>query len=355
MTHLSSWNRRLVGGTCAVVLGLFIIGGPGSATSAATFEDELSTPLEIPVLVVNYVAVGYSISATEILKGSATSSYTGPAAIEQTGQRVAGDVASGSVVGAQKTADFLTQSTIYHGYQGAPQTPALTFRIVETITVLQRRDDTAFISFGTKNASLGYNYFPNVDGYARGTQTNFNPDAYRDPMPYIFDRIQVCKYVAGDPSVFSDASKVAPVRMVLFQNPGQAKLNGVESTAAGAFGFLGNNPDTQPLFCHGGNPLPVSQASLADATYHVVGYHGVRIDSPYPTGNSVHDFGHHYEQVLSSIMGGTFFQALAHRLLEICSDTLALPQLIQLRRFPLEGIKTFRILASESKPYGVTP
>jgi len=262
--------------------------GPIGCTSGgipAEYYDELCTPKVLPVLVINYIPVGNTVENTIVLRGGENETYSGNAVIhcEETGIPD-GCVQSGRRMlarerlpalrnGARLTVDFLTEATRFHGYKNPQAPPALTFQIVDTVTILQKQD--------YPNDPL----WPNGLGYRRGNPVPYTQNEYRDPFRYIFETANICQYV-----------KNQGVRLVLYNTYFFHGSVPAESFSAGPFGNIGNSEGamtTNVAYCRDG--VSVASPQEADVTYHAIGYHPT--EGTFVPGNAIEDFTHHLESL----------------------------------------------------------
>lgn len=246
---------------------------------------ELCAQYDMPVLVVNYIPVGTTASTT-VLKGLDAFNYSGSAQLDTSESGESGlvrDLIPNLVNGANQLASYLTDATRYHGYSNTNAIPALKFRIVDTITILQARD---YASDPDNAGGLGYRR-----GYPLGGTM------YRHPYDYIFGLADICSYVKNQGVKFA----------YLYSYHSN---NGVpaESLSAGPYGNVGNSESglaNYLLYCNNG--VGVSQPAQSNTTYHMIDYHPTATATfAYPTSNSVEDFTHHIEAVFGSI-DGTFW------------------------------------------------
>jgi hypothetical protein len=245
------------------------------------YYEELCTPRTLPVLVINYIPVGTSVDSTTVLRGQENDTYTGNAVIhceetgipdgcERSGSRMlARDRLPHLKNSANLVANFLTEATRFHGYKDPSAPPALTFQIVDTVTILQKQD--------VPNDPL----WPNGLGYRRGYPLGDNQ--YRDPFRYIFETANICQYM-----------KENGVRLVFYNTYFYHGSVPAESFSAGPLGNVGNSEwgmSDYIAYCRNG--APVSTPQEADVTYHAIGYGPM--EGTFPPGNTIEDFTHHLE------------------------------------------------------------
>jgi hypothetical protein len=256
-----------------------------AATAQSEFDAELRTPRDMPVLAINYLAVGVSIPKTEILRGDENLGYRGKARIDCEETEICKESLPQYLKnlhnGALRTAEFMTDATRHHGYRDKSAPPALRYRVVDHWTVLQKKDDKQASAWATGSGkSLGYANNGMIHGYLRGDDRR--NDQYRHPTSYLFDTLDVCAQV-----------KDQGIRMIYFSSYHSKRATPAESFSAGPYGNVGNSSGNLGVYCRNGKPVFAGRQKNSDVTYHVMGYSPA--SGKVPTDNTIHNFGHHLE------------------------------------------------------------
>jgi hypothetical protein len=281
-------SRAPARGTLAALLLILWTSATGAAPPAtAEFESELRMARDIPVVAISYLAVGSSIPKTEIIRGEQHLRYRGRAQLDCAETKICRERLSAYLANlhnaALRTAEFMTDATRYHGYRDGNAPPALRYKVVDHITVLQVKNDADAKGWAAKRGKmLGYPIEGMIDGYLRGQKRQ--KGKYRHPTPFLFDELNVCRLV-----------QEKGVRMIYLSSYHSKIAVPAESFSAGPLGNVGNNGGDLGLYCKNGTVLPASKKNDADVTYHVVGFSPTT--GKHPSDNTIHNFGHHVEAV----------------------------------------------------------